>query len=148
MKLTNIDELMEMWNNDSTIDDTEPSRELAKIPNLHAKYLRILSQHNLIVRKLQNDYNTLKSVKWSYYSGDLNNPEDLAKYGYEPWSKKVLRQDIQIYLDSDTDLNKILLKKIVHQEIVDFCTSVLKELGNRTWQLKTIVDWERFVGGK
>jgi hypothetical protein len=143
-----IDELMEEWSKDSAIDDTEPSRETAKIPNLHSKYLRILTHHRLIVRKLQSDYSNLKSVKWEYYKGDLNNPEDLEKYGWQPMAKTILRQDIPMHLDSDTELNNILLKKVIHEEIVDFCTSVLKEIHNRTYQLGNIIKWETFTGGK
>lgn len=143
----NIDDLMEMWSTDSKMDETEPGRELARVPVLHSKYLRILTHHNLIVKKLQGDYVRLKRVKWEYYNGDLNNPEDLEEYKLEPWSKKVLRQDIPTYIDSDNDLNTILLKKVIHQEIVDFCQSVLKELGNRTYQLNSMIKWEIYTRG-
>lgn len=143
----NIDDLMEMWSTDSKMDETEPGRELARIPVLHSKYLRILTHHNLVVKKLQADYVRLKRVKWEYYNGDLNNPEDLEEYKLEPWSKKVLRQDIPTYIDSDNDLNTILLKKVIHQEIVDFCQSVLKELGNRTYQLNSMIKWEIYTRG-
>ena len=143
----NIDDLMEMWSKDSQVDETEPGRELTKISNLHSKYLRILTHHNLICKKLMSDYTIRKKIKWEYYSGDLNNPEDLEKYNLEPMMKKVLRQDLQLYIDSDTELNNILLKKIIHQEIVDFCGSVLKELNNRTWQLRSFIEWEKFTSG-
>ena len=143
----NIDDLMEEWSKDSKIDETEPGRELIKTSSLHSKYLRILTHHNLICKKLMADYQRLKKLKWEYYTGDLNNPEDLEKYNLEPMVKKVLRQDIPMYIDSDTDLNNLLLKKTAHQEIVDFCGSVLKELNNRTWQLKSFIDWERFTSG-
>lgn len=143
----NIDSLMEEWSTDSKINETEPGRELTKISSLHAKYLRIMTHHNLICKKLMGDYAKLKKVKWEYYSGDLNNPDDLKEYGFEPMMKKPLRQDIPMYIDSDTDLNNILMKKTVHQEIVDFCGSVLKELNNRTWQLKSFIDWEKFTSG-
>lgn len=142
-----IDDLMEEWSKDAQVDETEPGREMAKISSLHSKYLRILTHHNLVCKKLTADYNKLKKIKWEYYGGDLNNPEDLEKYGYEPWSKKTLRQDIPQYLDSDTELNNILLKKVVHDEIVNFCSSVLKELNNRTWQMKSLIDWEKFTSG-
>lgn len=143
----NIDALMEEWSKDAPIDETEPSRELAKIPSLHAKYLRIMTHHNMIVKKLMGDYNARRRIKWEYYSGDLNNPEDLETYNLEPMTKKVLRADIPIYLDSDPELNNILLKKVVHEEIVDFCKSVLKELNNRTFQIRSFIDWEKFTGG-
>lgn len=143
----NIDDLMEEWSKDSKIDETEPGRELVKTSTLHSKYLRIMTHHNLICKKLMGDYNKLKKIKWEYYSGDLNNPEDLEKHNLEPMMKKVLRQDIPTYIDSDTDLNNILLKKMLHQEVVDFCGSVLKELNNRTWQLRSFIEWEKFTSG-
>jgi len=143
----NIDSLMEEWSTDSKINETEPGRELTKISSLHAKYLRIMTHHNLICKKLMGDYAKLKKVKWEYYSGDLNNPDDLKEYGFEPMMKKPLRQDIPMYIDSDTDLNNILMKKTVHQEIVDFCGSVLKEINNRTFQLNGVIKWEMFTSG-
>lgn len=144
----NIDDLMEEWSKDATIDETEPGRETAKIPNLHAKYLRILTHHNLIVKKLLSDYNKLRRIKFEYYSGDLNNTEDLEKYGLEPMRKKLLKQEIPTYIDSDIELNNILIKKVVHEEVVEFCKAVLKEISNRTWQLGNIIKWEQFTGGK
>lgn len=143
----NIDDLMEEWSKDSKIDETEPGRELTKISSLHAKYLRILTHHNLIAKKIMADYNKAKKTRWEYYSGDLNNPEDLEVLGLEPWVKKTLRQDIPMYIDSDSLLNTLLMKKTVHQEVVDFCSSILKELNNRTWQLKSFIDWEKFTSG-
>ena len=53
-----------------------------------------------------------------------------------------------MYLDSDAELNNILLKKVIHQEIVDFCTSVLKEINSRTYQLGNFIKWEVYTGGK
>jgi hypothetical protein len=143
----NIDDLMEMWSQDAKMDETEPGRELMRIPNLHAKYIRIYTHHNLIAKKLHNDYLKMKRVKFEYYNGDLNNPEDLETYKLEPWSKKLLRQDIPSYIESDNDLNTLLLKKVVHQEIVDFCDRVLKELNSRTFQLRSFIDWERYTRG-
>jgi hypothetical protein len=144
----NIDVLTEEWIKDAAYDETEPQKAIANIPKLHAKYLRIMTHHNLTVKKLLSEYNFQRKIKWEYYSGDLNNPEDLERYKLEPMVKKVLRADLQHYLDSDPELNNILLKKVMHEEIVEFCKSVLKELNNRTWQIKSYMDWERFIGGQ
>jgi hypothetical protein len=143
-----IEELMKMWAEDSQVDETEPSRELAKIPNLHSKYLKIRANHSLIVKNQTIAYASRKKVLWEYFSGDLNNPEDLSKYKLEPLEKKVIRQDIALYLDSDEELTKITIKRMIHQEMVDCCDSILKELSNRTYQISNIVKWEIFLGGK
>lgn len=142
-----IDSLTEMWAKDAVLDETEPGKELLKIPQLHSKYITIMSHHKLIVKKLASEYSKLKIVKWEYFSGDLNNPEDLQKHNLEPFRKKVLRQDLGNYLDSDTDLNNILIKKILHQEIVDICESILKELHSRTFQIKSFIEWSKFTQG-
>jgi hypothetical protein len=144
----NIDALAEEWAKDSTMDLTEPSKELSRIPVLHAKYLRVLSHHKLMTEKHALDYQKMKKVKWEYYSGDLNNPDDLKEYNLQPILKKILRQDIPLYLDSDDDLNRILAKKILNKEIVDFCDRILRELHNRTFQLGNIVKWEQFIHGQ
>jgi hypothetical protein len=50
-------------------------------------------------------------------------------------------------LESDDDLSKHLAAKIMHDEIVDVCQSILKELNNRAWELKSFIDWEKFIQG-
>jgi hypothetical protein len=37
--------------------------------------------------------------------------------------------------------------KAYHDEIVELCTSILKELNSRTYQLRSLIDWEKFIGG-
>lgn len=144
----NIDALLSEWSKDSVMDELEPGKELIRIPNLHSKYLTIMVHHNLLAKKFQMEYNNLKKIKWEYYLGDLNNPEDLEAHGFEPNPKKILRQDMPTYIDSDEQLNKILLKKVLHQEIVDVCTAIIKELNSRTWQLKSFIDWTKHNSGQ
>lgn len=142
-----IDDLMVMWESDAKVDPLDAGTYLANIPKLHAKYLRILTHHNLMVKKFNKEYNELKKVKWEYYNGDLNNPDDLEKYKLEPQLKKILRQDIQLYIDADKDLNTIIARKAINQEIVDACTYILKELHSRTFQIKSIIEWTKFTEG-
>lgn len=142
-----LDTLMEEWSKDCKLDSTEPGLELIRISTLHGKYLNILSHHRMLSRKYESEYNKMKLIKFQYYSGDLNNPEDLEQYGWEPM-QRIVKQNIQTYLDADSDLNNLLLKKIVHQEIVEFTTSVIKELNNRVFSLRSFIDWEKFTAGR
>jgi hypothetical protein len=50
-------------------------------------------------------------------------------------------------MDSDDDMNKYLANKIMHDEIVDVCTAILKELNSRTFQLRDFIQWEKFIQG-
>ena len=140
-----LDDLLEMWRQDSEIDRTEPGKALLDIPKLHSKYLNILSRHRLLSKESEFKYNKMKKIKWEYYTGKMDD-EQLSKYGWEPFPY-VLKSDINTYFDSDEDLNKFQAQKIMHDEIVDVCTSILKELNSRTYQLKDFIAWERFIQG-
>jgi hypothetical protein len=143
--MTKIEELLEMWRADSIIDRTEPGKELTNIPQLHSKYLNILSRHRLLAKEAEFKYNKMKKIKWEYYTGKLDD-EQLKHYGWEPFPF-VLKSEITTYFDSDEDLNKYLASKIMHEEIVEVCQSILKELNSRTFQLRDFISWERFIQG-
>jgi Recombination, repair and ssDNA binding protein UvsY len=141
----NLDNLTQEWMKDAPYDETDPHKALANIPVLHAKYTIILSHHNLISKKLEVDYKKKKKVLWEWYSGDLNNPEDLAEHNLPPNPKKIMRPDIPFMLETDSKLNDILLKKAYHDEIIDVCKSVIKELNNRTFQLNSYIKWKMYI---
>jgi hypothetical protein len=140
-----IDELLEEWRKDSDIDRTEPGKALLDIPKLHSKYLNILSRHRLLSKESEFKYNKWKKLKWEYYTGKLGDDE-LKQHGWEPFPF-VLKSDITTYLESDEDLNKYSAQKIMHDEVVDVCQSILKELNSRTFQLRDFIAWERFIQG-
>ena len=140
-----LEDLLEEWRKDSVIDRTEPGKALLDIPKLHSKYLNILSQHRLLSKQAEFRCNKMRKLKWEYYTGKLDDDE-LKKYGWEPFPF-VLKSDITTYLESDEDINKYLASKVTHDEIVDVCTSILKELNNRTWELRSFIDWEKFIQG-
>jgi hypothetical protein len=35
----------------------------------------------------------------------------------------------------------------MHEEVVDVCNAILKELNSRTFQLRSFIDWEKFIQG-
>jgi len=140
-----IDDLLEMWRQDCDIDKTEPDRELLNIPKLHSKYLNILSQHRMLSKQSEFKYNKMKKLKWEYYTGKLDD-DQLKQYGWEPFPY-ILKSDLSTYLESDEDLNKHIASKAVHDEIVELCTTILKELNSRTFQLRDFISWQKFIQG-
>lgn len=143
--MNKLEDLLEMWRKDADIDRTEPGKALLDIPKLHSKYLNILSSHRLMVKQAEFKYNKMKKLKWEYYTGKMDDAT-LKHYGWEPFPY-ILKSDITTYLDSDEDLNKYLANKAMHEEIVDVCQSIMKELNNRAWELKSFIDWEKFIQG-
>jgi hypothetical protein len=140
-----IEDLIKFWEKDSQIDITEPGREILQIPKLHSKYVKFLTLHNLAAKRCAIEFNKLKKLKWLYYNGKMSK-EELEKLNWEPF-RFTLKSDLAVYIESDQELNKISSKKSYHEEASAFCTHVLKELSNRTWQLREYMTHERFIQG-
>jgi len=143
--MNQLEELLEMWRKDAEMDRTEPGRELLNIPKLHSKYVTIMSNHRMMARDAEFQLNRWKKIKWEYYTGKLDD-DDLKKYGWDPFPF-TLKSDITTYLEADEDINKYKAKRVIHDEIVDVCTAIIKELNSRTFQLRDFIAWERFVNG-
>jgi len=144
--MENLEQLLKYWEKDAEMDQTEPGKELLRIPILHNKYLSILTKHKIASKKAHFDYLRLRKVKIDYYSGRLTQ-EELEERGWEPFSF-VLKSDINAYLEGDDDLIRLLEKKIYHEECVSVLESVMNELKQRTWQLRDFISWEKFIGGQ
>jgi hypothetical protein len=140
-----LDQILDLWKKEAEIDITEPSKEILKIPQIHNKFLSIMTRHRIASKKAMFDYSKMKRSKWEYYTGKMSE-EELAEFGWEPF-RYTLKSDISTYLDSDKDLIKLLEKKAYYEECVSLCESILKELNNRTWQLREHMTHERFIQG-
>lgn len=141
-----LEKILNEWEKDAVIDQTEPSKELIRIPLLHSKYLNYLTKHKLASKKVNFEYLRMRKTKWEYYTGKLSR-EELEEYGWEPF-QFTLKSDISTYLESDKDLIKLLEKKVYHDESISVVEAILGELKQRTWQLRDFISWEKFIGGQ
>jgi|TARA_B100002019_G_scaffold128028_1_gene110167 hypothetical protein len=140
-----IEDIISSWREDCKLDDTELDTEALRIPNLHAKYLKMLAENRVKLRALRIKQKQLSQTLYDYYKGDLNNPEDLAAIKREPWPKTVLKQDMPMYVDSDEDMVKMNSKIAMQEEIVGVCEEILKSINNRGFQIKNAIDWRRLT---
>ena len=144
--MNKLDEILKSWESDADMDQTEPGKELLKIPKLHSKYVDVLIKHKMAAKKANFDYLRMRKLKWEYYTGKMSQ-EELDEQGWEPF-RFTLKSDISFYLESDQDLIKLLEKKIYHEEAVSVIEAIMGELKQRTWQLRDFITWERFIGGQ
>ena len=139
----NLDEIQSLWEEDSKIDEDELHTESTKIPSLHAKYYRILNNILLLKKLEENKFKQLKKEKWQYYTGKA----DPEVYIEKPFDHKVLRQDVDKYMDADEDLIKILSKMDYYHVMLNYLDSILKTINNRTYQIKNSIEWQQFIRG-
>ena len=85
----------------------------------------------------------LKKEKWQYYTGKA----DPEIYIDKPFDHKVLRQDVDKYMDSDPELIKQISKVEYYQVMISYLDSILKNINNRTYQIKNAIEWQQFIRG-
>ena len=144
MELREIRKLVE---EDMPIDDTELDVASMAIPQLHNKYLNIYLDEKLVLQKVTSDFNILKRIKWEYYTGKLDK-EQLEEYGWEQFSLKILKQDIDIYMESDEELQKLANRKVYQKEKVNYLDAILKSINNRQWNIRNAIEWKKFINGQ
>ena len=88
-----FDDIKRMIEDDIVIDPTELDKEALKTPQLHGKYLNILTDEKLSLSKYRSDYKRLKRNKWLYYTGKLSE-EELRDLNWEPFGLSILKSDI------------------------------------------------------
>lgn len=142
---TPLEDLLSMWKDDAKFDRTDPGAELVRIGSMHSKYLTLLSMNRQSVKTMERKIKKLRKIKWEYYTGKMD-ADTLKKYNWTPFPY-VLKSDIAVYLEADTELLELNKIKDLHEEIADVCSSILKELSSRTFQAKDIITWERFIQG-
>lgn len=139
----NLDEIQSLWEEDSKIDPDNLHEESIKIPALHAKYYKIYNNIILLKKLEENKYKILKKEKWMYYSGKAE-PET---YKENPFDHKVLKPDIDKYMDADEDLIKSVSKMDYYQTMLNYLESILKTIMNRTYQIKNSIEYMKFTAG-
>lgn len=141
-----LEDIIAEWDKDGTIDQTNVSKESGEIPKLHNKYFKIYMGEGYLLRKMKADYKKLFKLKTEYYKGELDVSE-LKQYGWSQQPLKILRTDIPSYLDADDDLIESSLKIGAQEQKVEYLESIIKMIGNRGFQIRAIIDWERFRTG-
>ena len=138
-----FDEIQTMWEQDSKIDPVELDTASLSIPTLHAKYFKIFSDYRFKKKQAALNLKQLTRRKFEYYSGK-GDPED---YKENPFDLKVLKSDLQMYIDSDPQIKELQLKIDMYDIIIEYLESVIRMVNNRSYQIKNAIEWKSFIEG-
>ena len=138
-----LEELQELVDKDLKINDTELDLESLKTPQLHNKYLKEYNNFKLLLSRAESDYKILKRFKWEYYTGK-SSPQI---YKEKPFNLKIMKSDIDKYLESDEDLIKAKQKIDYLETVVNYLDRTLKTISSRDWQIRNSIEWRKFTSG-
>ena len=142
--MINLDKIQSMWQEDCKIDIDNMHEESIKIPQLHSKYHEILNNLILLRTKAQKIQKSVRHERYEYYSGKA----DPEVYEREPFPKKVRDKEALIrYMDADDRVSDANLKVEYYDVMINYTESILRQISNRTYQIKNSIEWHKFQAG-
>jgi hypothetical protein len=139
-----LDTIQRMWEEDSKIDVDNLHTESLNIPTLHAKYFELYNNILLLRKKAEQQKRNIHHERYEYYSGKA----DPEVYIDSPFPKKIRdKETMQKYLDADQKLSQVCLKIDYYETMLVYIESILKQVGNRTYQIKNAIEFIRFQSG-
>ena len=139
----NLEELKLQVSQDLKVDDEHLDTESLKNQEIKAIYLDHKSKFELLLFKAKGDYKRLYREKWEYYGGKA----DAKVYVAKPFDLKILKNDLQMYINSDDEIIEVEKKIAYYETVVEFIDGVIKSIDNRGWDIRNAQDWKKFIAG-
>lgn len=141
-----LEDIYTEWDSDSRIDRSELGDEVLKIPKLHHKYFKIFTQERLLLRKHEAELKQLKLAKHEFLT--MGPTEETHAKGWQlPPQGKILRSDVNNYIEADQEVINLTLKIGIQLEKIELLESIIKSLTNRGFNIKAAIEWEKFKVG-
>ena len=138
----NLNDLKEMCNRDTTIGIDLDGYSIS-IPELANKYHQLAFDERKTLRFLEAQYDIIKLSRWKYYSGKANPDE----YDKEPFDLKVLRNDIDMFLNADKLVRDIKDKVKEQEEKIKLIDTTAKNIINASFNIGNAIKWKKFLSG-
>ena len=144
-----LDTILTMWEEDCKINGMKLDDVSRDTPNLHAKYLRLLTEAKLQLKRAELKQKALLKEKWLYYNGKMSQ-EELEEKGWDPDpfnGLKVMKGEMDHYYDSDPEIQK-------SEELLEYWKTtrdtLIDIIDNIKWRHQTIrnmIAWRQFESG-
>ena len=138
-----IEDILKLIEEDKKIDYTQLDTESLKIPEQAVKYQQLAHDEAVTLRYLEREYNIMKLKRWMYYMGKASDEE----YEKEPFDHKVLKTDINLFLEADKSLNELKDRISLQSEKLKLVVEAGKVMQNKSFNIKNALDHQKFMGG-
>ena len=138
-----LEQLQDLAEKKLKINDTELDLESLKTPQLHNEFMKHLTKFKLLLTRAEDEFKLIKREKWEYYTGKA----DPAVYQLKPFNLKIMRSDVDKYIEADEDYIKAYQKVKYLEVTVDFLDRTIRQISNRTFTIKNAIDWRKFTSG-
>ena len=144
-----LEQVLEEWAIDSKLPSANLDEASRKTPSLHSKYLALLSQTKLRLKKAEMNQKKLLKLKWLWYNGKMS--EDQIKelgWNYDPLEGlKIMKGEMDYYYDSDTEIQESELKIQYLKTLIDTLNEIVTNLNWRHQTISNMIKWKVFEAG-
>jgi hypothetical protein len=101
------------------------------------------TKFRLLLTRTEDELRILRRDKWEYYTGKA----DPKVYQLKPFNFKILKTDIDKYLEADEEIQRLTQKVAYLNTVIDFLDKTIRVIVNRTYTIKNAIEWRRFTSG-
>ena len=138
-------EIQEKVKRDLKINDMELDIESLRIPSLHSKYLQLLTENSLKLKKANGELSVLRRNKWSYYTGKAS--EEVYKEKGDFPLKLKTKDEERTFIEADEEFQAKKTEVEYYETVVEYLQEVIKQVGQRNFQIKNAIEWRKFEAG-
>ena len=142
-----LQEIQSMWTDDCKIDQTNLGRSAARVPELHAKYLNMMSSVRLQYRKAETEYLRIRKLKGKYYRGELTKEELIELQWDQYLNSRPLKNEMDDVMNTDEDIIRLVDKLEYLKTIMYQLEQIIKSINSRTWDINSAIEWYKFTNG-
>ena len=139
-----LEELQKEAREDLVILDQERlDQESYKNQNIKPKWLEYRTKYDQLLIMSKANHQKMYREKWEYYGGKA----DAKVYVAKPFDLRVLKTDLQMYINSDEEILSLQGKISYYESIIKYIDGVIKSIDNRGWDIRNATEWKKFEAG-
>ena len=139
-----LEELQKEAREDLVIIDQERlDQESYKNQNIKPKWLEYRTKYDQLLIMSKANHQKMYREKWEYYGGK----SDAKVYVAKPFDLRVLKTDLQMYINSDEEILALQGKISYYESIIKYIDGIIKSIDNRGWDIRNATEWKKFEAG-
>lgn len=141
-----LEDIHAQWAIDQEFDTSMPDVMLRQVPKLHHKWWGIYSTERERFLVSKNKHDELYVAKYNWYTGRMSEEERVERQ----WPRQPLRmvkEEAKRYTESDVEVATLRLKMDQIELRLKYLEDILKHINQRSFMVKTYVDFLRFSQG-
>ena len=140
-----LSELSDEAKRDLDIDDNfeHLHQESYKNQRIRPKWNEYKAKYKLLIFQLKLDHRKMYFNKWEYYAGK----SDSKIYSEKPFDMKVLRTDLDMYINADDEIIEIDKKLEYYKCTLGLIEDTLKSIEQRGWDIKNAQQQQIHLSG-